>query len=159
MAKPKSALTQILLALVPYSRQNILLSFSPNRFFNELEKSTGYSQRTLQKAYRRGQQRGLISGSAKPKVSPAGFKVIRPYTAVKLGDQTVLMVIFDIPEQSYATRQKLRETLKSWDFIQIQKSVWASDMDYRESLLEVISELGIGRHVQVFEAYKLFPIR
>jgi len=69
------------------------------------------------------------------------------------------MVIFDIPEQSYATRQKLRETLKSWDFIQIQKSVWASDMDYRESLLEVISELGIGRHVQVFEAYKLFPIR
>ena len=159
MAKRKSALNQILLALLPYSRQNLLLSFNPNKFFNELEKSTGYSKRTLRKAYTRGQQRGLILGKSKPRISSEGHKIIRPFIATKLGSQTVLMVIFDIPEQSYATRQKFREVLKSWEFVQIQKSVWASDMDYREQLLEVISELGVGRYVQIFEAFKLFPSR
>lgn len=157
MAKKRSALTHILLALIPYSRQNLLLSFSPNRFFNELERNSGYSQPALKVAYKRAQQRGLIEKSKVPKLSPKGFKEIKPFTASYLESGAQLMVIFDIPENRAADRQRFRAFLKSWQFKQVQKSVWTTELDHRESLVDAITELKLGRFVEIYECAKLYP--
>lgn len=67
------------------------------------------------------------------------------------------MVIFDIPESSAAIRQRLRDLLKELEFKQIQKSVWSTEFDHRETLVEAIAELKAGKYVQIYEAAKLFP--
>lgn len=157
MAKKKNALTFVLLALIPYSRQNLLLSFSPNRFFNELERESGYNQAALKVAYRRGQQRGLIKKSVTPQLTSRGLFAIQPFVATQLQNNAALMVIFDIPENRAADRQRFREMLKKWQFAQVQKSVWVTDLDYRESLISVITDLKIGRYVEIYESARLFP--
>ncbi len=152
----KSALKQILLALLPYSRQNLMLSFSPNRFFNELEQQTGYNRRSLKQAYDRGQDRGLISpGSSQ--LTTKGYKEIQPFIATRLKNQAKIMVVFDIPEQNAIGRRRLRAVLKSWQFNQVQKSVWATDMDYREALVGIIAELKLSGYVEIYECARLFP--
>lgn len=67
------------------------------------------------------------------------------------------MVIFDVPEEELALRQRLRLQLKKWDFIQVQKSVWATDMDYKDHLIMFIDELGLRDCVEIYESAKLFP--
>ena len=47
--------------------------------------------------------------------------------------------------------------LKEWNFRQVQKSVWESDMDYEEPLIDVIAELKLGRYVEIFEGARIFP--
>ncbi|MEX1995558.1 MAG: CRISPR-associated endonuclease Cas2, partial [Candidatus Saccharimonadales bacterium] len=134
------------------------LSFKPNQFFNELERTSGYSQSTLKHAYWRGRQKGFIDDSGRiPNLTASGEGEIRPFVAKHLGNKARLMVIFDVPEEKAATRQQFRVLLKAWGFEQIQKSVWASDLDYRELLAEAISELRIARYVEVYECMRLIP--
>lgn len=152
----KSALTHILLALIPYSRQNLLLSYSPNRFFNELERKSGFKTESLKVAYKRGMTRGLISEPVgKPQLTRLGLRHIQPFVAKKLSGKAILMVIFDIPEQKSTTRAHLRRLLKSWGFEQVQKSVWSTKKDYREALSETITELQLEEHVQLYECVHL----
>lgn len=153
----RSALTHILLALIPYSRRNLLLSFKPHQFFNELERSTGYSQAALRVAYNRGKQRGLIKKSNNSGLTVDGIKKIQPFTATHLKNNARLMVIFDIPEDRAADRQKFRSFLKNLDFKQVQKSVWATEMDHRETLIDTITDLRLGRFVEFYECARLFP--
>ncbi|PJE65287.1 hypothetical protein COU91_02475 [Candidatus Saccharibacteria bacterium CG10_big_fil_rev_8_21_14_0_10_47_8] len=158
MTKKHSALTQVLLALIPYSRQNLLLSFSPNKFFNELEKTSGCRTETLKAAYKRGEHRGLIDKKAKaPKLTKLGFRKVLPFVATRLSGQVTLMVIFDVPEKHSGKRQQLRRLLKDWEFRQVQKSVWSTNLDYRQELVEVISELELGGFVEIYESARLFP--
>lgn len=67
------------------------------------------------------------------------------------------MVIFDIPEEQSAKRRQFRNLLKSWQFQQVQKSVWTSDYNYKILLVEAIETLGLGRYVQTYECLRLFP--
>lgn len=154
--RQSSALKFILMALVPYSRQNLLLSFSPNRFFNELERETGYSRKTIEQAYRRGQNRGLISHES-PSLTSVGMRAVQPFVATQLGNNASLLVIFDIPEENSIGRRQFRRILKIWGFEQVQKSVWKSELDYLQALRELIDELGLANQVEVHESVRLFP--
>lgn len=155
-SRKKSALKFILLALIPYSRQNLLLSFSPNRFFNELEKQTGYSQKVLKESYKRGQTKGFID-TKKPELTRKGYHQIQPFVATKLKHGGRLMVIFDVPEETAAARRRLRDLLKTWRFDQVQKSVWVTDFDYHEALIDAVGDLELGGCVEIYESARLFP--
>lgn len=155
--KPRSALTCVLLALIPYSRQNLLLSFKPNHFFNELERASGYRQGSLRTAYKRGKNRGLIDISNPSKLTKKGLREVQPFIAKKLTNAAKLMVIFDIPEKFASNRTYLRRQLKEWNFRQVQKSVWATDYDYADALVGVISELKLGKYVRLYECSEIFP--
>lgn len=156
--KKHSALIFVLKSMIPYSQENIMLGFKPNQYFNELEKVSGHKRATLKNAYWRAQQQGYLDSSGKqPKLSAKGLKEVQPFLAKHLGNQARLLVIFDVPENKRAARNQLRAQLNYWGFEQIQKSVWASDMDYRELLIETIGELQLGGCVEIYESVKLFP--
>jgi transposase len=57
------------------------------------------------------------------------------------------MIIFDIPEKYRKTRDKLRGTLRSLGFIQLQGSVWVYPYDCEEVVALVKSELHVGASV------------
>src|SRR5436190_22049908 len=123
--RQKSALILILKALLPYSRENLLLSFSPNRFFNELEKTSSYKRKSLEETFRRAQKRGLVKKSAKTaRLTNLGQQTVAPYVAKRFKNDGKMMIIFDIPETKSAERAQLRWLLHKWHFNQVQKSVW-----------------------------------
>jgi CRISPR-associated endonuclease Cas2 len=156
--KKHSAIIFVLKSMIPYSQENIMLGFKPNQFFNELEKSSGHKQATLKNAYWRAQQQGYIDSSGRqPKLSAKGLEEVKPFLAKHLGKQARLLVIFDVPEDKRAARNQLRAQLSYWEFEQIQKSVWATDMDYKLLLVETVSDLQLGGCVEIYESVRLFP--
>ncbi|OVE79343.1 hypothetical protein BVY00_00745 [bacterium G20] len=156
--RERSPLVYILVALIPYSKPNLLLAFKPGLFFRELEKVSRYKQSTLKVAYWRAQQQGLIEQQQNIiAITDKGRRKIMPFLAENLDGVGELMVIFDIPEGLKSKRQKFRQILKEWQFAQIQKSVWATKKDYRQELIELIKELDIGDYVQLYESFRHFP--
>ncbi len=156
----KSALAHVLLALIPYSHDNVKLVFTPNQFFYELARTSKEKEGTLRAAFLRARKRGLISqdsNSKLPNLTMHGLREIQPFIAKKLSKKAELMIIFDIPENQANARRQLRSLLKIWEFKQIQKSVWATDYDYVQSLKDVIEELGLGTYVELYECAKIFP--
>lgn len=147
---------QVLLALVPYTRQNLQLSFSPHRFFNELDRTSGHSRRALSAAYKRAQQRQLVTirDDKSVQLSLRARQVVQPYVAEKL-QNAHLMVIFDIPEQSSSIRRELRLVLVELKFQQVQKSVWTSQFDHKHILVETVAALGADKWVQIYEAVQI----
>ena len=81
--------------------------------------------------------------------------MIQPFVAKHLGDKAILMVIFDIPEAESGKRRIFRALLNKLEFSQVQKSVWSTNMDYREILQEAITEIELDKYVQLFEAAEL----
>lgn len=154
----QSALTSVLKALIPYSRENLLLTYKPNQFFDELERSTTYGRQTLKNAMWQAKSRGLVEREGKlVKLTSKGLKAMRPYTAQKLNHGANLMVVFDIPETESYLRQRLRTLLREWRFEQVQKSVWVSKYDYKKYLVQALKEMDAQDYVQVFECARLFP--
>lgn len=154
--REKSALTQILLALVPYTEQNLMLTFKPNRFFDELERTSGFSTPTLRVAFSRARNNKLFEiDNERVVFSLKGRQIIQPFIAKKLGGGGQLMVIFDIPEDSAGLRRKFRSLLIELQFKQIQQSVWMTDKDYREFLADSINDLGLDDWVQLYEAARI----
>ncbi|OVE78551.1 hypothetical protein BVY00_02505, partial [bacterium G20] len=98
-SKPQSALIFVLKGLIPYSRQNMLLAFKPNAFFNELEKISRYKRWTIEKAFYEAQRKELIAKEANVmRLTRKGRRIIQPFVAKHLSNDAKLMVIFDIPE-------------------------------------------------------------
>lgn len=154
--KTKSPLLYVLLGLVPYTKQNLLLSFQPNQFFNELEKTSKYSKEVLRKAYYRAEHRGLVKiTDVTIELSLPARQQIQPFVAQKLGNNARLMVIFDIPEERAQLRRQLRAVLRQLDFQQVQQSVWVSDYDHKDLLLEIIEDIQAGEWIQLYEAARL----
>ena len=154
--RPKSTLHYLLLALIPYSRQNIALAFKPSRFFYDLEKLSNSKQATLRSTLSRAQKNGLVKRlNGIPQLTEAGKRLVKPYLAQKLRKDVVLMVIFDIPVSENNKRVKFRLYLKSLDFRQVQKSVWVTSYDYRNELNGIISELNLKSYVKVYEAAQI----
>lgn len=154
-----SATTYVLLALVPYTKQNLLLSFSPNRFFNELDKTTPpFPRKTLREAYIRAEKAKLITiEQNKPRLTLAGKRKVQPYIAKTLSKDVYVMVIFDIPKATDWVRRRFRLMLKELEFVQIQQSVWATKQDHIAIVEEMVNELKLTHCVQVFEAARILP--
>lgn len=150
----KTTLQILLLALIPYTQENLKLTFIPSRFFNDLaQNNQKHSKQAFYQAYYRASLKGMILVDSKcVKISDDGYQVIKPTFACKLNAGTLLLVVFDVPESIRNKRQKLRSYLKSLGFKQIQKSVWSSDLDFREEVKSVITELDIGYYVRIFES-------
>lgn len=154
--KQKSALIFVLKGLIPYSQENIMLAFKPNRFFNELEEVSNYKRQTLEQAFRKARSQEYITIKHNlVHITQAGEKILRPFVAQHLPDQGELMIIFDIPEDMKTARAQLRRVLRSWHFNQIQKSVWVTTYDHRKSLKELADELNISDYLRIFECAEL----
>lgn len=156
IGKKKNVTTQVLLALVPYTRQNLQLVFAPNQFFNELEKTSDYSAQSIRQAYYRAKRDKLISTSdGKVTLSTEAIRRVRPFTARKLLGGVRLMVIFDIPEQNAHVRREFRALLRELKFEQIQQSVWTSDMDHAVTLRDFVNENDANDWVKLYESAPL----
>lgn len=158
MSKTDSALKYILLALVPYTEPNMKLAYSPNRFFNDLEKISqgrNYSRSHLKNTFYKAKQAGLIDTIGEvPRLTGRGESILKLYQPSKLtGSQ--LMVIFDIPETQASKRQAFRRTLLKLHFRQVQRSVWVTEYDHKDYLKTELIWLGIQDYVQVYEVVKL----
>ena len=74
----------------------------------------------------------------------------------KMGWYTV--VIFDIPEEFRTARCQLRRLLRQSGFIKIQQSVWASQADTYEIVVEFVKLAKIARWVNVYRATDFFKL-
>lgn len=135
-----------------------MLAFKPNQFFNELEKISRHKKSSLQKAYIRAREQGLVEQQRNViKLTSQGRRKIVPFMAEELSGRAYLMVIFDIPEDRFNTRRKFRQVLKEWNFRQVQKSVWVTGKDLKEEVIEIINEMQLAKYVQVYECARKFP--
>ncbi len=151
--KEQSALVFVLKGLmVPYSNANLLLAFKPGLFFIELEKISRLKKRTLQNAFYAAQKQELIKKEeAVYRLTELGRKTIAPYTAQNLPRDGKFMVAFDIPENMATTRSRFRRILKTWNFQRIQKSVWVTTYDHRDSVKDLVAELSLDDYVVLYE--------
>ena len=67
-----------------------------------------------------------------------------------------LIVIFDIPEGEREKRDWLRDTLKDFDYIMIQKSVWVGPSPLPEKFVAYFKEIGIKDCVKTFKLSKSY---
>ncbi|MBP9761621.1 hypothetical protein KBD11_00980 [Candidatus Saccharibacteria bacterium] len=149
------ALIYVLRGLFPPTRENVLLSFKPSLFFAELSKVSGYKQQTLQQSFYRARKNGLVSEDAMPRLTNQGRQQIQPYIAKKLGNNAHILLIYDIPEYMEAERRALKRLLHSLDFELVQQSVWATDIDHRETIRLIVKKLDIEECVQMYESIRL----
>lgn len=158
LLRERSPLVYVLVGLIPYSKPNLLLVYKPSQFFRELEKISKYKQNTLRSAFWRAQRQGLIEKKSDLiNLTAKGRLKVAPFMAEKLSAGSQLMVVFDVPEDQSSKRQKLRQVLKEWKFKQIQKSVWSTNKDYRNELVELIRQLNLIGYVELYESSRLYP--
>lgn len=154
MKKPAETTKFVLEAFVPYTKANLLLSFKPSLFFNELEKKSGRKRRSLESAYYRLIKKGLIELDDKgiPRLTPKGHRKAKIFKPERLQLGAQLIVIFDIPEEERRKRRRLRLVLQELSFRKVQQSVWVTEYDYREYLRAEIAEMDLQEYVRVYEA-------
>lgn len=160
MSEPRTA-TQFILRglLLPFSRENLLLAYKPGRFFYELSKISGHREQTLRIAFSRAQQSGLIEfdEAALPRLTAKGRIKAAPFRSDKLTHKGKLLVIFDIPVNRGSTRRDFRQLLKNLGFKQVQQSVWVTEFDRRDIIIEAIAEYNLDGFVEFYEAARLYP--
>ena len=155
--KLSPATVYMLKALLPYSRENLTLSFSPGRFFYELERKSSYSNATIKGAYYRARKQSLISDEVLPRLTAKGKQKLQPFIATKLQENARLMVVFDIPEEKAELRRQFRTLLRELKFEQAQLSVWITDFDHKDILLEAVEDMQLDGYIQIYESARLFP--
>ncbi|MBL8121695.1 CRISPR-associated endonuclease Cas2 [Candidatus Saccharibacteria bacterium] len=155
--KKHPALIYVLRGLLPYTRENMLLSFKPSTFFYELERVSGFSENTLRSTYYRARRDGLIAIDVVPILTEKGLRKVVPYEAKKLGNQARLIVLFDVPEHRVVTRNAFRRLLRGLGFEMVQQSVWVTDKDFRSILLDAVAEFDLKDCVEIHESVRLFP--
>lgn len=153
--QPSSSTLYLLKALIPYTDQNIKLSYKPSLFFNELERLHGKKKIIFRNAFSRAIKRGLVYDDCGiPRLTEAGVRLLAPYVSKKLpGAQ--LMVVFDIPETHKWQRGVFRSVLKEFRFHLVQKSVWVSDLDCREYITAEIKNLKAEDKIKIYEVRQL----
>jgi DNA-binding transcriptional regulator PaaX len=154
MKKPSETTKYILKAFIPYTEANLLLSFKPSLFFNELEKKTGQKRRSLESAYYRSKRKGLIELDKNkiPRLTDKGRRKAKLYKPTRLKFGAHLIIIFDIPEKERQKRRRLRLLLKELSFTKVQQSVWETNYDHREYLRAEVDEMNLQEYVRVYEA-------
>ena len=151
--EPKDTLIkEVLKAFLPYSKNNLLLSYSPNRFFNELERKTNASRKTLSSTISRAKREGLlVADNQRLKLSWRG-RIKAGYIPSIPNKKGLTLVVFDIPESRKKDRYQFRCYLRMMKFEIIQKSVWGSEYVLDEELPVVIGELKLDNFVRFFDA-------
>jgi len=146
----------LLKALLPYSRQNVLLNYKPHQFFRDLARASQYSEATLKTTFYRARESGYITDSGShPRLTKLGHQKLQPFVAEKLGKNGRLMVIFDVPQSRDHLRRRFRVVLRELEFTQVQQSVWMTSYDHRAYVREAARELGLQDCVQLYEAARL----
>ena len=149
----------ILKSLVPYTEANLKLTFSPHRFFNDLERidKEKFSLQTTKQAYYRMVKRGLIEHNVDGQLtlSDEAHRMLARYEPQKLAHGAKLLLIFDIPEHERAKRGHLRLLLKELRFEKIQQSVWQTEFDSRRYLQEEIRTNHLEAYVNIYESFQL----
>ena len=103
-------------------------------------------------------ERGLVKftnrdGKKYMEITPAGTRElfrtqeenVLHERARKRWDKRWRMVVFDIPEKYRATRDKLRLTLRSLGFVQLQASVWVYPYDCEDLIVLLKADFRIGK--------------
>jgi hypothetical protein len=72
----------------------------------------------------------------------------------KLSSGYVCLVMFDIPELAKKGRDQFRFFLKQLGFSLVQKSVWQSQYDLAEDILQFIKEMHVEKWTAVYTAKK-----
>jgi DNA-binding transcriptional regulator PaaX len=147
----------VLKGFIPYTDANLKLAYRPAAFFNELERISKRNKSTLRSAYYRLLKKGFIEldDCGIPRLTEKGQAHVQLYSPKVFGKNTLLFIIFDIPEEERFKRDRLRKILHELEFEKIQQSVWATKYDYREYLASEIAENDLQDYVQVFEAARL----
>lgn len=154
--KYQSTTIYILKALIPFTEENLKLSFKPGLFFADIAKNRNISEKAVRSSLRRAVSSGLVEYNENgiPKLTNQGERVLRPFRAKHL-KWSKLMVIFDIPEPDRWKRRQLRAILNEFKFRQVQKSVWISSYDSRTFLKKELKTLNLGKEVKIFEAFEI----
>ncbi len=158
---PETALGYVLLALVPYTKPNLKLSFAPSMFFADLAKinrnkvAKTYQIRTLRNAYYKAQREGYLTYDSRVlSITPKGFAALQPYKPKKMANANI-MVVFDIPESQGRDRRALRLLLRQLGFTQIQKSVWVSEYECESVVRDFVELRKLAEYVKLFECSEL----
>lgn len=154
-----SALAHIIEGLLPFTDANLKLVFKSSEFFKELSDKTGKAESSLKNALVQAKHQNLITQSGgnftfskEAKQLVERFKKLEA-TPLRSG---YMLVLFDIPQSHDVQRRLFVRELKALRFKQIQKSVWASDHDNRDIVLDIIAELKIGRFVAISLTHPVF---
>lgn len=155
--KYRSTLHYVLAGLVPYTEANLKLSFKPASFFNDLDKLDYAKKHSVKMAYYRAVKKGLIEKDNEniPRLTAKGRQKLKEFKPIKLGKDSRLLLIFDIPETLRWKRDRLRLLLRELSFEQIQRSVWECKYDVRQYLQAEIREIGLHDYVVVYEAAEI----
>jgi DNA-binding transcriptional regulator PaaX len=147
----------MLRGLIPYTDENVLLSFKPSTFFYEMSRVSGHSQAAIRNAYYRARKQDLLSEDKVPRLTEKGLRKLAPYTAKRLGKDAKLIVIFDIPEHRLTVRNSFRRLLQNLGFTMVQQSVWMTDIDHRKTVILAVKEFKLESCVEIHESVCLFP--
>ena len=167
---PNTVIKYVLESLVPYTEANMKLSFSPNTFFNDLEridwlqkinkqrtvKYKPYRKTSIRQAFYKAKQRGLIAyENDSVRLTEKGKTAIRPYKPKYLGARSYVIVSFDIPETQRYKRDTLRRLLRELKFEPVQQSVWRSKYDHVKLLQHESKRLKIEKYVNIYESIRI----
>ena len=75
--------------------------------------------------------------------------------AAPLARDNYIMVIFDIPESQRHARDQFRHLLKQSNFTMLQQSVWVSQQDVYEKIVDFIKRTGVTKWINIYHATKL----
>ena len=90
-----------------------------------------------------------------PQLTKAGLQQLRRYEPRKLKGAASVLVVFDIPEEERRLRSRLRALLRELRFTQIQQSVWRSEYDVVDYLVEGLRQDGLSEYVEVHESIRI----
>ncbi len=80
-----------------------------------------------------------------------GYKIKKP----KKWDGMWRVITFDIKEEKRATRDNIRQTLKTMGFCQLHKSVWVYPYDCEDLITLLKADFKIGKDLLYLVAYKI----
>ena len=121
------------------------------RFIEQAEKATA---RLVRKGYikfeeRKGKKYLRLTNAGKLFLQRAEWEERLRTSLLKkrTWDRRWRMVVFDIAERRKESRRKLRQMLRSFNFLRIQDSVWVYPYDCEEVVVLLKAELRIGKEV------------
>ncbi|MBI2633538.1 MAG: hypothetical protein HYW78_04120 [Parcubacteria group bacterium] len=146
------------------SRKELYNRFFQNYWYFKKKVRLREEQRArfAQLVYRLKREGYLLTPEKKDIKSGAGFllseKGMRRITDIKIrtmpqkkrNDGQWYMVVFDIPEEKYVLRNRLRRRLKMFGFKQFQKSIWLCPYEVGVILKESIKLLRANNYVRTF---------
>lgn len=156
--KPPTVLATVLKAFIPYSKESIMLGFSPNRFFNYLEyierlsKYTGSSKQSIRATISRAKRRGLMARDDKGRLKTTWRGNVKAGIMPRDKTKKSLVIVFDIPESLRSKRDLLRAYLRAMHCEVVQRSVWKTKYDIYDELQDALDELDLHSYVAVFLA-------